>query len=56
MVSGHRSASYAERARDAGARAYVVKTDLHRLASILARLGEQPSTFHAYGVDLVDRH
>ena len=54
MVSGHRSASYAQRAREAGARAYVVKTDLYRLATILSTVGDHPSSFYAYGVGLGD--
>jgi two-component system response regulator YesN len=54
MVSGHRSVSYAQRAREAGARAYVVKTDLYRLASILVSIGDQPSSFYAYGVGTAD--
>ena len=50
MVSGHSSADYAELARAAGARAYVVKSDLHRLPGILLEVSGREMSFRAYGL------
>jgi DNA-binding NarL/FixJ family response regulator len=49
MLSGHRSRSYAEAARTAGAKAYVHKTEAHELVKILGSVFGGASHFPSNG-------